>query len=274
MVGCVWGLWIATSTAIDGIGNHRHVSIATLSVIAIVSLFWVIASMVVIRQGSLLTAGRSMESFGKILVRIGNRWLAILIVIGLLPVAIGAASLVVAPALWIAGLFSNSAIGGLVQILATGFISIAIFPAAILLAGGMVAIPMALAAVVNEPEPDPLDSLSRGYEYAMRGWLPGIGYVAVAAIFTAAIYPAAFAISQSGCWIIEVIVGVVGKSPASRMAIDALAKFPTAMMMVVAIGCTGGVYLLLRRTTGGKEVEDLWVDPREPEYPLPELKLD
>ena len=53
-----------------------------------------------------------------------------------------------------------------------------------------------------------------------------------------------------------------------------LMVLPISAVVLVAIGCTGGVYLLLRRVTGGQEVEDLWTDDRPETVPLPELKTE
>lgn len=270
MVGCVWALWAVTGFFIRSVDSVAGLALGGI----LLGIVWMVVLMILVRQGALLVAGRDMEDYGKICRRILDRWLAIAVVLLAIPVGVFATGLIIIPPAWIARMASDFELWQWIQIVAAVIVAIAILPAAVLMAGGGVAVVMGLTALVNEPEPDPLDSLSRGYEYVMRGWLAAIGYAAVAGLVTLAIYPAAGAIAWSASWLITAAEIAIGRSPASQIAIDLVRELPTAMMAVVACGCTGGIYLFLRRWTGGKEIEDLWLDPRSPPHSLPELKVD
>ena len=155
----------------------------------------------------------------------------------------------------------------------TGVMAVGIsLPIGILGFGALFAIPLGLIAMVSEPDPDPIDSLSRGYEYLYRR------------PFSLAWY---FVVAGGMVWLAKyLILGIAGTSEIALAIASRLIRIDETMvqsgqvtiMVIVcawlatlAMGLTGGVYLLLRRDAGGQEVEDFWSPPQESDPPLPEL---
>lgn len=142
-------------------------------------------------------------------------------------------------------------------------------PIGVLAFGAIFAIPLGCAAIVNEPDPDPIDSLSRGYEYLMRRPLSLLWYLFLA------------------FWLISLLgLALSGVTEASRESLDliggadtrlihagrsALQVCLTAWKITLASGLLGGIYLLLRHDAGGQEIEDLWSPPKHPTPPLAKL---
>ena len=267
MMPIVWAACVFTA---DGFPRDSSVTVAPWSAAGKFlgfMILWLPLLMIGYRQGALLTAGREMETPAKVLGRIFRRSPWVLATLVIAPLAVAALAL---PG-WVATWFLSWGSGvPVVSTLVAVVGGLAMLPAAVLAAGAVIAVPMALSALVNESDPDPLDALSRGYEYALRGWLRGIGYWVTAAVFSLAIYPAAWAVSFA----IQMIVQTITPEPIAGDIVAAAFVLPIAAVAWVAIGCTGGVYLLLRRATGGQEIEDIWTDDRPETVPLPELKID
>lgn len=275
LVGSVWAAWVFAAMVLRPMAGEsvlgRSFAFFILAIIAVPILA------ILMRQGALLTAGRDMASPIEIAGRLIRRPIALLVVLLTVPAAAALFGIVAGGLLWLAGVVQTSGWGDqVVGQTAIKILSIAsvlvVLPAAVLLAGGIAAVPLAIAAMVNEPDPDPLDSLSRGYEYVARGWLPAIGLALVGAVLVAATLPIGLAISVAAQGLIE-IVGDANRQ-AEQAAIGALRRLPIAWMTVVGGGVLGGIYLMLRRFTGGQEIEDIWVPTPPPEVPLPKLRTD
>ena len=247
-------------------------------------LIWTPVLLLLLRQGALLTAGRDMaglsESLKFVLRRTPPAWLAALI--PLICVALLAVPILLAG--WL-----DYVLGGL------GFFSwplsivvaLLAIPCGLLAFGANFAVPLSWAAIVNEAVPDPLDALSRGYEYLYRRPLQLVLYAFLSAVTLWVVTLLAVGISGSALAIAERCLGngpsvasgsaaelADGKNISSRLT-GHTAMFLVSVPIVVAItlfwGLLGGVYLLLRRDAGGQEVEDLWLAPPAPAEPLPSL---
>ncbi len=225
--------------------------------------------LILTRQGAMLTAGRSMEGLSSILQhalkRTPRAWIAALV-----PVLCSA---VIALPILVLGWLSNllgevAAIQWLIVICVLPF---AIF-CGLLLFGALPAVPLSWAAIANEKNPDPLDSLSRGYEYFLRRPLHLAGYLLVAMLPCYVINYIAEGIMLAGMGASNAMLGVSGSSISLIQKMDwALIWIPAVIGVTLGGGLLGGIYLLLRYDAGGQEVEDIWVPPLQTEPPLPSL---
>lgn len=141
--------------------------------------------------------------------------------------------------------------------------------------GGLVAVPLAWAAVVSEQEGSGFDGISRGYEYVLRRPLQLIFYGLIAAaiiyalsLLASGVTAAAGAVVASGFR----IGAEAGDSLAEPMA-AILASLPTIVALTLFWSLSAGVYLLLRRSANHQEIEDVWESPRPQPEPLPELNV-
>lgn len=145
-------------------------------------------------------------------------------------------------------------------------------PLGILCFGALFAVPLALAAMVCEPDPDPIDSLSRGYEALFRRPLHFVFYLlfslvlcSVAAVLLGGVCSAAWLASQA-------ILSIVVPDPIQlRAAAVMIETVYWGWLFTLLFGLLGGTYLLLRFDAGGQEVEDFWHPPQQPPMDLPEL---
>ena len=260
---------------------------ARLLVCVISLLIWTPVLLLLLRQGALLTAGRDMAglsgSLKFVLRRTPPAWLAAFI--PLICVALLAVPMLLAG--WL-----DYVLGGL------GFLSwplsivvaLLAIPCGLLAFGANFAVPLSWAAIINEAVPDPLDALSRGYEYLYRRPLQLVLYAFLSAVTLWVVTLLAVGISGSALAIAERCLGnglTVVSGSAAELADDRnissqltgyTAMFLASLPIVVAItlfwGLLGGVYLLLRRDAGGQEVEDLWLAPPAPAEPLPSLPVN
>jgi hypothetical protein len=232
-------------------------------------LVWTPIALLLIRQGALLTAGRSMaglrEASGIAASRVPRAWLAALV-----PTACVA---VIALPIFLLGL-AGAWVGEL-ETLQTGVaIAMALIAilAGVLAFGAHFAVPLGWAAIATESNPDPLDSLSRGYEYLMRRPMSLVFYWLIASILTLVVAGLASGVASAA---VMVVAGVLqysdGAEPLLERTANILHWFPVAVAVTLAWGLVGGIYLLLRRDAGGQEVEDVWIPPAEPTPPLPSL---
>lgn len=277
-VGVINGLPIATSTApsdflvaLPGLPYADRPAAASPSaathgtLIVWTILLWLPTTMALLRVGALLSAGRDMPSYLGTFRAVGRR----------LP---GALLIVVLPSL-MASLFwlISAGLTGSVQWVSgsqdgTGWLAWAVLPialpstllAAILVLGGRAAVPLALTALVVEPDPDPIDSLSRGYEYTLRR-LPQLALLVIVAALIASVILAGFmALAHVG----EQLSGTYGA--ANMPLVNCLRLLPSTVAVMLLWSMLGGVYLLLRQSSGGQEVEDLtiehehWKSPKLP----------
>ena len=231
-------------------------------------LVWIPVIQTVCRGGAALTSGKSLPSAGSSLRLVVSRvWKSYLVpMIPLMCVLTFAffVFLIRIPSLvlnvqWIS--------------MVTGWaIGIASIPIGILGFGALFAIPFGVAAMVNEPAPDPIDSLSRGYEYLFRRPLSLIWYFAVSVVL---IFLSGYMFSGVG-WATSLVVAAI--TSAARLdevqresAFVVIRLIVSAWQLTLAFGLLGGVYLLLRRDACGQEAEDLWEPPKGPSEPLPSL---
>ena len=234
-------------------------------------LIWTPLGLLLARQGALLTAGRPMVGLKSGLQlavqRMMRAW-----VVALVPLlCVAAISLL----LFLAGKLALllEGVPGL-EMLAAVIVAILAIPCGLLAFGSHFAIPLGWAALVNEQHPDPLDSLSRGYEYFLRRPLQLVGYCLLALLLLSIIGLLAAGVSASAISVTTAVLGMGsdGNAPMLVRRVAALLSwFPVAVMVTLAWGLSGGIYLLLRRDAGGQEVEDVWLPPSDPQPPLPSL---
>ena len=202
----------------------------------VVSLACVVA-MPLMRQGAVLTAGRTIEPFT-------STWRRR--VVGNLPGALLIAAIVGAAFGMLIGLRWFVGLGGIVtEMLSVPFA----LPLAVVFGAGVVAVPLTLAALAVEDDSDALDCLSRGFESVLRGWLPLCWHGVFAVVMATAVGGLAWLIGRAGVWI--------GRWIDSDLVSEALWRFGVAVFVTFAVGAVGGLYTLVRRDIGGQEIEDL-----------------
>lgn len=232
-------------------------------------LVWTPVALLLARQGALLTAGRTMvgltAGLSLAIRRTPSAWvtsmvpLACVVAIGVLIVVIG----------WIGKLVEGlpaieTAIGWLAALVA--------IPCGVLAFGALAAVPLGWAAIINERDPDAIDSLSRGYEYLYRRPLRLVMYVVVGATLLAVAWALAMGISQSAIYVGTMLLELAGTPPKVLEAlIDLLQRLPLVVVLTMVWSLIGGVYLLLRHDAGSQDVEDLWQPAPDPRSSLPQL---
>ena len=108
-----------------------------------------------------------------------------------------------------------------------------------------------------------MDCLSRGYEVTFRR-LPQLVLLAVPALVLLMIVV--------GGWH---LVGLTAVSTMRNPVWNAFVlRFPTIVGITVGWALVGGVYLLLRQSAGGQEVEDVWDGPKAKSLEIPSVKRD
>ncbi|QEF97420.1 hypothetical protein Mal15_14600 [Stieleria maiorica] len=231
-------------------------------------VLWTPVIQFVCRGGAVLAAGQSMPRAGEVMRLVRSRlWKSFLVpIIPLLCVLASAAAVFVirvpsflADVPWISQM--------------TGWtIGIAVIPLGILGFGALFAVPLALAAMVCEPDSDPIDSISRGYEAFVRRPLSLVWYLLLSG---AMVFVAGVLLGGVG-WAASLaslgLVLLIAPDPLQlNAALEIIATLVIAWQLTLAFGLLGGVYLLLRSDAGGQEPEDLWTPPPAPKEPLPEL---
>ena len=234
--------------------------------LALMVLIWGAVVCVVARQGAALTAARPVPGFGQTWNLFTSRcggiyflpivpWacvLAFAVLMALLRLPSVALPVLSAPTGWLLALLA--------------------FPCALLAFGSVFAIPLGWSAMMNEPDPDPIDSLSRGYEYLLRRPLHLIWYLLVCGLLG---------------YLVQIFFGYVAGAATAACTIVGSAFAADEVMMVHSVfmvqtvwlsaqitlqfALLGGVYLLLRRDAGGQHIEDLWFPAETPESSLPSL---
>ena len=243
-------------------------------------IVWAPVALLLVRQGALLCAGRELAGIGQALRqavwRTPAAWAA-----GAMPlIGVVLVGLPIAVIGWI-----ERAAGGLgwwESPLAAVVVLVAI-PCGVLSFGALVATPLSWAAIVNEPTPDPLDALSRGYEYLLRRPLQLVMYLGVSVVLVGVLGALAWSVARAASLSARWLLGAALPLPAGGEAASGVAAtadlwlrfLPIVTCVALSWGLVGGVYLLLRRDAGGQEVEDLW-QPRPPQrpQPLPPLPRD
>ncbi|QDT06983.1 hypothetical protein K227x_54070 [Rubripirellula lacrimiformis] len=232
-------------------------------------LVWVPPVLWLTRQGALLTAGRTMAGNAMmsrhVIARTPAAWLSALVpvlcigLIGVGLIVIGAIARVVT---------GPAAVGWAMGLIAT----LVAIPGGLLLFGSLIAVPLAWAAIANEADSDPLDALSRGYEYFYRRPLHWISYGLVSLVMLVIVAAMASGVAWASELLCVAMIETVGGPPQTVEAVQFWChKFPTVVSLTLFWAMVGGVYLLVRCNAGGQEVEDLW-QPKPPAPPsMPEL---
>lgn len=253
-------VWASLALESRGLSIRGPWDVAALTALV---FLWLPVIQANIRAGAVLTTGQplptrtfrlSISRYWKSCIVVVLPWICA-VMLGLLLLALRV------PSLLLEMPFVSVGTGWLLGILA--------LPIGVLAFGAIFAIPLGCAAIVNEPDPDPIDSLSRGYEYLMRRPLSLFWYLFLA------------------FWLVGILgLALSGVTEASRESLDliggkdktlinagrsALQVCLTAWKVTLASGLLGGIYLLLRHDAGGQEVEDLWTPPKQPTPSLAKL---
>lgn len=228
-------------------------------------LVWTTPALWLTRQGALLMGKRPMtplvDGLRYVVRRTPAAWLAAVIPIACVMVFVVPAWLLVALGNLLSGVAGIGAVTGVIA-------ALILLPAGILGFVSFFAIPLSFAAIANERHGDSLDSLSRGYESVLRRPLHGAGYLAVGVVCSCVVGGLA-----AGCAIVANLVTMAClpvQSPETSLSAT-LAFFPQCVVFALSWGLLGGIYLLLRRDTGGQEVEDLWLPVPRRGVELPSL---
>ncbi|TWU02063.1 hypothetical protein [Neorhodopirellula pilleata] len=216
---------------------------------------WLLAlphMMAFVRVGALLTAGREIPSYLGTWKLVGRR-LSLGALILILPVL---SSLPFVIAAWVCTTLASWLV--FAQPMADWVSMLWIVPslivAGLLLVGAKAAVPLALVSLMTEAKPDAMDSLSRGYEYALRRLPQVIGYALVAIMMALPVLLGWGLVLLTAWWVAIVSGAASGKV----MWLLIMTGAAIAMMLITAM--IGGVYLLLRRSAGGQEIADVWAE--------------
>ncbi|MGB7329192.1 MAG: hypothetical protein WBD31_30200 [Rubripirellula sp.] len=232
-------------------------------------LVWIPVALVLVRQGALLTADRPMMGLSVVarhaVSRTPSAW-----IVAMVP---GVCVLMIGAVVWGIGMVARFFAGvSVVELGIGGLAAIFAIPAGILALGAFPAIPMGWAAVSNEPQPDPLDSLSRGYEYFYRRPLRWLMYVGVSIVLLVVGALIAKGVGSATEAIVSVSMNLAGSPPQSiGMATMLCRQLPVVVSMTLFWALVGGIYLLVRTDAGGQEVEDLWMPSPANPPSMPEL---
>lgn len=238
----------------------------TLAAIVWSLIIWMPATLLLLRQGALLTAGRPMVGFVAGLQTAGRRC-PFAYLMSFVPLAcvcvIGFALLLTAWA---------SRMGVWIETPLSLFAALIAVVCGILAFGSYFAVPIGWAALVNEKEPDVLDSLSRGYEYLYRRPMQMAMYLCITIVILLVVVFFAEGVGLVGAKVSITMMELAGASDSMIATTRShLRLFPFVVSMTLFWSLVGGVYLLLRRDAGGQEIEDLWQPTSLPTKPLPKI---
>ncbi len=235
-------------------------------------IIWMPVTLMLIRQGALLTAGRSLMGFTSALKLAGQRSLVGWLIAVVPLVCVGVISVGIIVLGWISRL--SGSLGAWLEFPVGLLIAVVAVVCGVLAFGGNFAVPLGWAALVNEREPDPLDSLSRGYEYLYRRPLQLAMYFLVALACMLVVTYLSQMIMIAGMAISDLMIGIAGGGESIQaIAQEFLVRLPLVVAITLFWALVGGVYLLLRQDAGGQEVEDIWQPSEKPPAPLPELPV-
>ena len=230
---------------------------------------WTPLAMLLVRQGALLTAGRSLAPFGPGIAMAVRRspagWFAAVIPFACILPAVAMIVVVGWLASWFVGVQS-------LQLISAMLIAVLAVPCGLLAFGANVAIPISWAALMNEQNADPLDALSRGYEYLLRRPAQLLAYAGMSLLLMGMIGLLAAAVAWSANGVVGASLSLIdGAEPIQSATATVLWRFPVVVVLVLLWSSIGGVYLLLRYDAGSQEVEDLWQPPPADRPSLPDL---
>jgi hypothetical protein len=156
--------------------------IAAVAVFAVLMwILWTPLIQLVARGGASLTAGRGLPSLVTAARALRQRWWMSYLV----PLVPWVGAVLLGLGLWLLRL-PNLALQPVWVSVGTGWLlGLATLPLGILCFGAAAAIPLGLVAMACEPDPDPIDSLSRGYEYLFRRPLSLVWLALVSTVLSA-----------------------------------------------------------------------------------------
>ncbi|MEM1227551.1 MAG: hypothetical protein AAGJ40_17770 [Planctomycetota bacterium] len=223
--------------------------------------------MALARLGGLLTAGRDMPDVGHTLRWTWRRLHRGYIAVGL-PIACSLPCLA-----WIA--LIRTAVSWTqhpwLAWLTAPLTLVAALIIGLLLLAAKTAVPLSLAALATEPDPDPIDALSRGYEYTLRRLPQLCLYVLVAIALTTIVATAWTLIGYWSAWAATPLLRELGDAGVGFRTAKIFGGVVIATMMA---SMSGGIYLLLRESAGGQEVEDVAATPTPEPVRVPPLSKD
>ena len=195
--------------------------------------------MLLARQGALLTAGRAMVGLKAGALHVIRRsppaWVA-----AIAPIAcVLAIGMIIAVLGWLAQLAASVvAVEAVLVILAVLFA----IPCGLLAFGALVAVPLGWAALVNEGDPDALDSLSRGYEYLFRRPLQLVLYTVLSLGILVIVGSLASAVASSATHVATNVLELTRVSPRGVLLTEqVLQLLPISVMLTLLWSLVGGV---------------------------------
>lgn len=277
--GAAAGPWSLLSEISAGLGLHFGSLIPTslfasgFTGVAFVEVVWAVlvwipGLMILARQGALLTAGRPMMGLKNVSMHVFHRtlagWFAAFIPL--------ACTVMLSVFVMLLGLLSRIAFFSWIEYGIAMLVVVVAIPCGILVFGANVAVPLSWSALAIEENPDPLDSLSRGYEYLLRRPLKLILYLLIASVLVLIIALLASLVGSAAEGVARLSLDFVGAAQNTQLAtIDLLRWLPRLVGLTQMGALCGGVYLLLRHDAGGQEVEDIWQPVSKPSVGLPSL---
>jgi hypothetical protein len=245
------GDWIAPIP-----GSTTFASSLNWQIIVWTILLWMPTAMALVRVGALLTAGQDMPSYITTFRAVAVRLRGALII--LLVPALAAALFwgIAAGASWLAEFVGGESDRATwASWLTLPIVLPATVVASVFLVAGKFAVPLALTALMVESDADPIDSLSRGYEYTLRRLLQ-LGLLCIVAVSISAFVVMAWVgLSNVG----QTLATSFG-SPHRELP-RCLSILPAVVAIMLLWSMIGGIYLLLRQSANGQEVEDLAIEP-------------
>ncbi|MCC9603061.1 hypothetical protein LOC67_21135 [Stieleria sp. JC731] len=231
-------------------------------------LIWTPAFQLAARAGASLTADRGLPKIGQS-IRIAARRLGYSYLVPItMMLAIGAALL----ALVLLSMPGFAASVPPFRTVVGWIVGAGAIPVGLMIFGASIAIPFGYVAMICEKDPDPIDSLSRGFEYLFRRPLQLAGYTMLSTLIVSAILWIYGGVFESAKTALLVTPGSLQNDGAFRLAtLQSIRCFVTAWLLTLAFGLMGGMYLLLRRDAGGQDIEDFWEPVPSPKTSLPEL---
>lgn len=217
------------------------------------TVVWVLPHLMAFgRVGALLTAGREIPSYLGTWKLVGRRIGAGLLIFVLPAVC----CLPFVAIMWAAAKvsFTLGSPQSIMRWVSMIFIVPSAVVAGLLLIGGKAAVPLALISLMTVETPDPMDSISRGYEYTLRRFPQLVGYTLIA-ILLALPSLVGWSLIAYAAWWVAVSIGV-----ATDVFACCLASLVITAVAMLGAAMIGGVYLLMRQSASGQEVDDIWAE--------------
>ncbi len=228
----------------------------TWQIIAWTMLLWMPTTMALLRVGAILTAGQDMPSYLTTFRAVAVRLHGALVILLVPALAAGLFWGIAAGMSWLAELVGGESDRATwASWLTLPIVLPATVVASVFLLAGKFAVPLALTALMVESDADPIDSLSRGYEYTLRRLLQLGLLIIVAIAISAFVVMAWMGLSNVGR---TLATSFGSPHPALQPCLSIL---PAVVAVMLLWSMIGGIYLLLRQSANGQEVEDLAIEP-------------